>query len=75
MCEEVHGLPNFDHRMRPIYGIHFSPNRGKGKQMELHTSKIYYDKYMKLKSEYPELFTFTLFKNLTEQLNNEFNIK
>ena len=74
MCQEVHGLPNFDHRMRPIYGIHFSPNRGKGKQMELHASKIYYDKYMKLKSEYPELFALDLFEKLTIQLTQDFLI-
>jgi hypothetical protein len=32
MCKEVFGLPSFNHRMRPIYGIHFSPNRGKIKE-------------------------------------------
>jgi len=75
MCQKVFGLPNFEHRMRPIYGIHFSPNRGKTKSMDLVTSKTYYDKYMKIKTEYPKLFEFEIFKNLTNQLENEFIIK
>ena len=32
MCKEYHGLPSFNYRFRPILGIHFSPNRGKGKK-------------------------------------------
>ena len=72
MCQKVFGLPDFSHRQRPIYGIHFSPNRGKNKSMNLKTCKPYYDKYMKIKTEYPKLFEFEIFKNLTNQLEKEF---
>ena len=75
MCQKVFGLPDFSHRQRPIYGIHFSPNRGKNKSMILKTSKIYYDKYMSIKSKYPKLFEFKIFQNLTNQLEKEFIIK
>lgn len=75
MCQKVFGLPNFSHRMRPIYGIHFSPNRGKNKKMELVICKNYYDKYMSIKSKYPKLFEFGIFKKLTSQLENEFITK
>jgi len=75
MCKKVFGLPDFSHRMRPIYGIHFSPNRGNNKSMELVTSKIYYNKYMDIRSKYPEIFEFEVFKNLTNQLENEFIIE
>ena len=43
--------------------------------MNLVTSKTYYDKYMKIKTEYPKLFEFEIFENLTNQLENEFIIK
>ena len=72
MCQKVFGLPDFSHRSRPIYGIHFSPNRGKDKAMELTTSKNYYDKYMDITSKYSEIFEFEIFKKLTNQLENEF---
>ena len=75
MCKKVFGLPDFSHRVRPIYGIHFSPNRGNNKSMELVTSKIYYNKYLDIRSKYPEIFEFEVFKNLTNQLENEFIIK
>jgi len=74
MCKKVFGLPDFSHRMRPIYGIHFSPNRGKNKIMDLRTTQKYYDKYMEIKSKYPEIFDLKIFKNLTNQLENEFII-
>jgi len=75
MCQKVFGLPDFSHRIRPIYGIHFSPNRGKNKTMELITSKNYYNKYLDIRSKYPEIFELEVFKNLTNQLENEFIIK
>lgn len=74
MCKEVHGLPPFSHRFRPIYGIHFSPNRGKGKRMQLTTKKAYVDRFDNLKTEYPVMFNFTCFKNLERQLRTQFNI-
>ena len=75
MCKEVHGLPNFNHRFRPIYGIHFSPNRGINKSINLETSKKYYDIYMEIKSNYEEFFKFKIFEKLTNQLTNNFIIK
>jgi len=75
MCREVFGLPNFKHRMRPIYGIHFSPNRGNNKRMALVTNKNYYEKYMDFKNKYKDLFDFDIFKKLTNQLLNQFIIK
>jgi len=74
MCKKLFGLPNYDHRFRPIYGIHFSPNRGNGQEMELRTSKKYYDKYMEIKSKHPLLFEFQVFKKLTNELENKFKI-
>lgn len=75
MCKEVHGLPNFNHRFRPIYGIHFSPNRGVNKIMNLRTTQKYYDTYMKIKSNHEELFKFKIFEKLTKQLSEDFIIK
>jgi len=72
MCKEIFGLPNFNHRNRPIYGIHFSPNRGPKKSMGLCVSKKYYDKFMDIKSEYKQLFEFDIFNNLTKQLTTDF---
>lgn len=74
MCEKLFGLPNYDHRFRPIYGIHFSPNRGNGCKLGLVTSKKYYDKYMEFKSKHPLLFSFQIFKKLTYELENNFKI-
>lgn len=74
LCKELFGLPKFEHRFRPIYGIHFSPNRGKDKKMELITSKKYYNKYMEFKKKYPEIFELKIFKKLTIQLENDFII-
>lgn len=75
MCQKVFGLPVFGTGRRPVYGIHFSPNRGKNKSLNLLTSKIYYDKYVSIKSKYPKLFEFKIFQNLTNQLKNEFIIR
>ena len=74
MCREIFGLPNFEHRWRPILGIHFSPNRGKNKSMNLSTNKIYYNKFKEIENEYKELFEYDIFKKLTKQLDNEFII-
>lgn len=75
MSNKIFGLPKFEHRKRPIYGIHFSPNRGDNKKLKLVTNKNYYDKYMSIKSKYPKLFEFEIFKKLTSQLENEFSIE
>ena len=74
MCKSTFGLPDIKNRLRPIYGIHFSPNRGKDKRMGLKTSELYYNKFMEIASKHEELFIFPSFKNLLVQLNEEFEI-
>ena len=75
MCKEIHGLPDFNHRYRPILGIHFSPNRGPKKKMNLRTYKPYYDIFYSLKDKYPKMFAFEIFMDLTNSLENDFIIK
>lgn len=75
MCKSIHGLPDFSHRFRPVLGIHFSPNRGKNKTMELKTSKKYYDIFCSIKEKYNDMFKFNIFSNLEKQLLNEFIIR
>jgi len=72
LCKEVFGLPNLSHQFRPIYGIHFSPNRGPKKSLHLKTSKIYYNKFMEMKEKYKELFEFEIFQKLVKQLKEDF---
>ena len=74
MCEEVHGLPDYSFRYRPIYGIHFSPNRGKDKKMNLKTSKLYYDIFLNIANEYQDIFKYNIFHNLLNKLKNDFII-
>lgn len=75
MCSETFGLPDFSHRFRPIYGIHFSPNRGNNKIMRLTTSRTYYNKFMDIAKQYPILFQFNIFNKLVLQLHQDFHIK
>lgn len=74
MCEEIHGLPDYSFRYRPIYGIHFSPNRGKDKKMHLKTSKLYYDIFLNIANEYQDIFKYNIFHNLLNKLKNDFII-
>jgi hypothetical protein len=75
MCSEVFGLPDFSHRFRPIYGIHFSPSRGANKRIELYVYRNYYNQFMEIKGKYKELFELEIFKKLVKQLEEEFIIK
>ena len=75
MCKECHRLPSFTHRYRPILGIHFSPNRGKNKKMNLVTNKKYYDKFIDIAKKYKKLFEFRIFKNLFVSINKNFIIR
>ena len=75
MCRVVHGLPPFSHRFRPILGIHFSPNRGPQKCMELETSQHYYDLFQSYFESYPELHKMKIFTDLKTQLETTFLIK
>lgn len=72
MCRETFGLPDFSHRFRPIYGIHFSPNRGANKSMGLKVSRTYYNQFMEIKGKYKELFELEIFKKLVHQLEEDF---
>ena len=74
MCKEIHGLPDFSHRWRPVLGIHFSPNRGKNKSMHLKTYKKYYDIFFNIKDKHPDIFKFKIFSDLEKILLNEFII-
>jgi len=50
MCRESHGIPDKSYKLRPILGIHFSPNRGKSnKQMVLRTTITYQNKFISIK--------------------------
>lgn len=75
MCLEVHGLPDQSFKFRPILGIHFSPNRGPYKTMNLCTSKHYFDKFKNIVNTYSDLFSFKIFKDLIDKINNEFLIQ
>ena len=74
MCKEIHGLPDINFRYRPIFGIHFSPNRGKDKIMNLVTSKRYNETFLNIAKIYPDLFKYRIFNNLLNQLKNDFII-
>ena len=75
MCEKIHGLPLFDHRYRPILGVHFSPNRGNNKKLKLITTKNYYNKFIEIRLQNIELFKFKIFDDLYKSLINDFVIK
>jgi hypothetical protein len=74
MCNEIHGLPDFNFRYRPIYGIHFSPNRGISKKMALQTNKLYYNTFLNIAKKYQDVFKYDIFNNLLNKLINEFEI-
>ena len=74
MCKEVHGLPDYSFRYRPINGIHFSPNRGKNKKLPLKTNKEFYDTFLNIANNYQDLFKYNIFNNLLNKLKNDFVI-
>lgn len=57
---------------RPIFGIHFSPNRGPGKAMHLKTSDRYKALFGALAERHAPLFAFPVFRQLCHQLGNLF---
>jgi len=74
MCRESHGIPDKSYKLRPILGIHFSPNRGKSnKQMVLRTTITYQNKFISIKKKYPKLFNRKIFSDLVQQLSNDFS--
>ena len=74
IVQRVHPLPPREFQWRPIFGIHFSPNRGLNKSMQLRTTRNYYDKFMHVRDTYPTLFEFPIFKALVTQLQEDFVI-
>jgi len=74
LCAMTFGLPDLDYAYRPILGIHFSPNRGNGKIMDLVTSFKYRDLFLKAVEKNSEIFKYAIFNNLVNSLNNDFKI-
>lgn len=74
LVEACHQLPPLDHRWRPILGIHFSPNRNRTSTPPLKTCKRYADMFLWHASQHPHLFGLPQFKNLLNQLVNDFKI-
>ena len=72
MCKDIHGLPDINFRYRPVLGIHFSPNRGKDKIMNLDTSKEYNETFLNIANKYQDLFKYRIFNNLLNKLKNDF---
>ena len=72
MCEKVHGLPPFSHKFRPILGIHFSPNRGRGKSLPLKCAAKYKETFLCVRSQHPTLFAQPVFARLYESLTKDF---
>lgn len=74
LCKEIHGLPDMTFRYRPILGIHFSPNRGRNKCMNLETTDKYNKIFLDITKKYPQLFEYKIFNQLLKQLSNDFII-
>ena len=72
MCQKIHGLPDNNFRYRPIFGIHFSPNRGPNKRMQLATTNVYNDKFINIADKYDDLFNYPCFQMLMKNLNSQF---
>ena len=77
MCAEAHGLPSYDHRFRPIHGIHFSPcrrNKENWQNMGLRTTRAYYDKFMEIAQHHNDFFGLSTLQELVRQLVEEFDV-
>lgn len=74
MVKECHKLISRSAKFRPIYGIHFSPNRGKNKSMNLVTRIKWKDEFTNLYDS-NNLSQFNCFKKLFISLNKNFIIK
>jgi hypothetical protein len=72
MCDDVHGLPPFSHRFRPILGIHFSPNRGRDKRMSLICLTKDQKTFLSIRAQHPTLFALPIFDRLYKSLMNDF---
>ena len=74
LCAMTFGLPDLDYAYRPILGIHFSPNRGNGKIMDLVTSFKYHDLFLKATQKNSSIFKYPIFSRLIKSLNTDFKI-
>ena len=71
MCQKIHGLPDNNFKYRPIFGIHFSPNRNKNsKVLPPKTSKLNTDRFLSIVKKYHTLFTYPIFERLVKNLKN-----
>jgi len=68
LCREGHSLVQKTHKFRPIYGIHFSPNRSTGNS----TTRVYRESFISVAQRFPQLFKGRVFRRLMKQLQNEF---
>jgi hypothetical protein len=74
MCKDYHGVPSRENQIRPIPGIHFSPNRGKGKRIHLLTYKSMESAFNAAEAKYPELFSQRIFRTLSKSLRDDFHV-
>jgi hypothetical protein len=68
LAHACHAMPPPDFRWRPIFGIHFSPNRGRDKSMQLKTSSAYASAFRQHALRLPRLFSLPVFAKLCAQL-------
>lgn len=74
IVSHCHKMPPREFRWRPVLGIHFSPNRGKNKTMELQTSRSNAAAFREHARRLPSLFALPGFDHLCAQLEHEFVI-
>lgn len=77
MCKMAFGdaaMP-VTHTWRGILGIHFSPNRGRGKIIGLATTPRYAGRFRKLLADHRHLLRYDCFKALNDMLDKDFKIE
>lgn len=75
MCESAFGPVDLEYAWRPIYGIHFSPNRGPEKVMDLITTPIYTKKFIEYIDKYTKMKSYPCFSRLINQLDTVFKFE
>lgn len=75
MVEHLGKLPSTEFQWRPIYGIHFSPSRGRNKSMDLCTTDTYKQRFLDVMNEYSVFQSFPIFRNMWRDLEEEFRIR
>lgn len=71
MVRQYGALPPRTFQDRPIFGIHFSPNRGKGKVMGLCTTRA---RFLETLARYPSIASLAPVQQMAEQLEDEFEV-